>query len=94
MPCTDPFCVCCQRSYLEGVRDGYNLGYRRGYEAGYTRGYIEASLHVQPPVPYQPTIQETLKNYREPDYTIPRITRSKRICRCTEGCACPLLPET
>ena len=40
--CDDLNCDCCDRSYLEGVADGFVFGVVVGYRAGYNDGYRAA----------------------------------------------------
>lgn len=96
MSCSNPFCTCCQRAYVEGLLDGYQVGYKRGYKNGYVSGYVQAALRITPPEEYQPAILTRLAPYLQPPaedpilkaLLRPRYPRPRLLCGCTDVCTC------
>lgn len=95
--CTNQFCTCCQRAYLEGLGDGFKLGFQKGYKAGYVTGYVDGVLRLEPPVTYRREIEEKLAPYQlataynyepEPVKLLPMPLPRKRNCVCFGVCFC------
>jgi len=92
MSCRNPFCTCCQSTYLDGLNDGFALGFRRGYNAGYVAGYVDATRHLDPPAAYLRAINHALDQDRDGKrlnaaaYLLPK-PRPRR-CTCFGVCTC------
>jgi len=99
MSCGNPFCTCCQTSYLEGLCDGYRLGYRRGY----VHGYADGALGLDPPAAYQNDILRRIEQLNKPrllhkpswlqsawerEHESLMLYRAPRICTCIGVCTC------
>ncbi len=88
MSCHHAFCTCCHDAYIEGLLDGYKVGFARGYKAGYLSGFVDATLHLTPPVAYQPAIKERLKPYLLPEAQATVLASLRKACGCFIVCTC------